>query len=454
VFYNGSKFDFYFFYNMLTRLYPHLIDSKGTSWKGSALIRFTIRHPKGTGVGNIHFYDLYRHLAPYSLSAALKSYGCEVSKGDFDHKLIKNKFAVILHKEGDHGWRSYLHKDVKGLCELFLKYHKAIWDSSKVSILRSGTAPSLAVRIHKQTLPVAELHIPDIEEDLYFRRALYGGCTQIARMKFDGNPEDPNDRLIYLDVNSLYPTAMKESLFPTGKSVLTIDPDQTEGLRENMNMMYKQGYDRVTSFNTQPMFIECDVEIPNDLLFNPLPRKYVEVPVIKSFDDVNYMKKKAQFGLGWGDLSSIIKNVYYVTQLQFTLSLGCTITKIHSIHTFEGEVTHLFKEHIENQMRNKVSAEELKSEAGELIRPKNPALRNEANPIMNSTYANGIGNLAGDYDQKSRLIYFHMINKSIAVQLEKQIKDTEIVYPTYAAAITLANSKCILGKHINLVDGF
>lgn len=213
--------------------------------------------------------DLSKHTSG-SLKACLKAYGCEVSKGDFDH--TKNNAWELLSEDVKTELLTYLEKDVIGLKELSEKIHDVYMEQFKTSWVHTLSTSMMAYKYfvskckvlsvetgetikmknkqgveYDKILTENKLVLPTPRQYDFIKQAIYGGrCVLNKKLyiskEFDRinslivNPgqdlpsfnwlnlvniskEDFNnitDYLVYLDATSLYPAAMKNFEYPIG----------------------------------------------------------------------------------------------------------------------------------------------------------------------------------------------------------------------------------------------
>ena len=200
-----------------------------------------------------YFSDLALFIPNTSLKDALDGYGCKVQKGEFDHDKIKSWLDVETHKEES---LIYLEKDVKGLAELYKKFGDGIQESFKevgnFNIDKFLTISQVAYEIWSTTV-VEEIYIPNIIENEFIDKSVYGGRTHPVKRFYESTQyqevknkvEEINnqfkgknktceinnkkkeltavyksikDYIWVADVKSLYPTSMDWYKYPTGKS--------------------------------------------------------------------------------------------------------------------------------------------------------------------------------------------------------------------------------------------
>lgn len=171
-------------------------------------------------------------LMPFGLKNLTKSFGVEHEKQEFDFNKWDGKVTKrLLH---------YLKDDCRGLYECLMAFYN--WPLIK----RAGQAQTIA----SQSLKVFRLYLreeiyslkPTVDE--FVRKSYFGGRTEIFKPEYHNKKKN----IYCYDVNSLYPTVMRDNEYPTHFSHWT--------------HTYKEG---------EMGFFECDVEVPKDMYLPPLP---------------------------------------------------------------------------------------------------------------------------------------------------------------------------------------
>jgi hypothetical protein len=229
--FNGANFDHYAIYNEFIK---RNIKPDKSIINNGAIIKFEYK--------NLILFDICKHLTG-GLSANLKSFKCNIVKGDFDHtdKRLKKGWEY-MPDELKNDCLKYLHADVMGLKELYEKLNNTIHTNHGINITKYISTSSLTFNLWKehymnsQECNVAEkeqksidfINLPTLEQEQAFRQSVRGGRTYKSKHSFtseqysqflDGtkNFDDINDYLIDADVVSLYPTAMAKYKFPVGE---------------------------------------------------------------------------------------------------------------------------------------------------------------------------------------------------------------------------------------------
>lgn len=151
-------------------------------------------------------------LLPSSLKDLGKGFGVEM-KGDFDH----NKSDQCLTPEQFEQIRvdlvNYNKQDCLVLHQVLVKFSKLIFDMFSVNIGNISTIPSLALHIFRSNFMVkdAKIGISDVKLYNKLHQAYTGGAVDVF------TPSSLQGEKVYgYDINSLYPSVMKDFEFPVG----------------------------------------------------------------------------------------------------------------------------------------------------------------------------------------------------------------------------------------------
>ena len=213
--YNGANFDHYFIWKVLKS--KDLKPDKFAISNGS-LVMLEYK--------NFKCIDLCKHLQG-TLSQNLKSFGCSIAKGEFDHDLACRweDMNETMRKQ----IREYLCADVMGLKELYEKVNETIFDKYKLNLSSYISTSSLTYTLWKQNINKKYfIQLPSLEQEEGFRQAVRGGRTYLSKKRFISNEyadvmsgkkkfDDINDYVVDTDVVSLYPTAMAKYEYPIGE---------------------------------------------------------------------------------------------------------------------------------------------------------------------------------------------------------------------------------------------
>lgn len=217
-----------------------------------------------------------------SLKNIAKFFKCKVQKGDFNHHLIKSWADVERYKEtaeniGEMGWKPYLDCDVYSLAEIVQKYSQNVYDTFAVDVFKSVTLSSMTYKLWGQSTLEQNVVIETPQYDKYdfVKDSIYGGRvfplqkyfatdalnpeeqTELQRIykeldsgiSLDDIKYDPNEVsemykkiwdsgsfLMNMDMNSLYPTAMRLDM-PVGISEWSSNP-QTDFQNDYMGIYH------------------------------------------------------------------------------------------------------------------------------------------------------------------------------------------------------------------------
>ena len=239
--YNGANFDHYFLVKMLLMLGHEL---KDFVLKGGSIFRAKLK--------NITFIDLCKHTTG-SFKANLKTMGCKLAKGDFDHKK-GNDWDKMLEQDSKNGTNfakdciEYLKIDVMGLKELYNKINEALNKDFKINIHSFFSTSHTTFSVWKDHMMKhckSVIKIPTRREELAFRPSCFGGRCYPSKKMFESIERndylkgklDYNkvyDYLMDLDVVSLYPSVMQFHDFPVGKVIEVKNSNEhNKYIREN-----------------------------------------------------------------------------------------------------------------------------------------------------------------------------------------------------------------------------
>lgn len=151
------------------------------------------------------------NLLPGKLQSLAKNLCPELGeKGSIPYSEVEESNLVSMKKD----LLDYMKQDILLLGGVMLKAQESYWKLYKVDIESKITLPSLALSIFRMKYYDSSnypIHIPNMNEDSFIRRAYYGGHSDTYK------PYGEN--LFYYDVNSLYPFVMKEFPMPGGVPV-------------------------------------------------------------------------------------------------------------------------------------------------------------------------------------------------------------------------------------------
>lgn len=172
-------------------------------------------------------------MLPASLGSLTKSFGVSNKKLDIDYS-FKTVTPELI---------TYLESDLKGLYQVIEKYRQ--WPL----IVKAGSASTIAgqaMKIFRTTMTKPLKSLPK-NADIFIRRAYFGGRTEIFKpLYYPGGKEAKP--IHCFDVNSLYPTVMRDTEFFPGN------------FKEFTN-----------NYNPDAIgYFEAEVEVPEDMYAPPL----------------------------------------------------------------------------------------------------------------------------------------------------------------------------------------
>lgn len=194
----------------------------------------TVRWENGNST---EFRDSLKKL-PMGIRRIAKSFDLEMSKGDLDYETYREPGHILTNEEED-----YLRRDVSILAQAM----KTVIDSG----MKKLTVASDAMNEYKQLngMDYFNRMFPVMNQDMdaEFRRAYRGGFTY-ADPRFSGRVVDSG---IVLDVNSLYPSVMKNYPIPYGM------PDYKRGFVEPTEMRPLVIFSVTFTAKLKPNHIPC-----------------------------------------------------------------------------------------------------------------------------------------------------------------------------------------------------
>lgn len=410
VYYNGSRFDCYFVYNNLVK---RNIQIDNVILANGSYKKFTFN--------GISVFDLNLHLTG-SLRSNCKAFGVEAdkSKGEFDHKLIKEWSDVEKYHEQ---WYPYLELDIISMRELYKKYSSQVWNDLHFNTNKFITVSSLAEKAWKTTLK-ERLILPTYDEDCFIRRSIYGGRTYMNKQFFESQGED--DYLLDCDVVSLYPSAMVYE-YPCGEMTKIEEPKQLEIIKEYINK---------DSFNVfKYYFLECDIITNKKLVNAVIPRRDGD-------------------GLHW-DLFDIKDAVYNSIDIKRAVKHGYKVTQIHRIYGFK-KGQYVFKEYIEKvfQLKKRAVKDTPQYALAKLLMN---ALFGKMcqRPIIEQSKLISTYEELESLRQDNEIVGYHEVNNDkllvtyIPFELDKKVNKA-----SYLGSFILGYSRMIMDKYIDAIDGY
>lgn len=299
-FFNGGKFDDFFLFESCIR-FGYTIKVDSLMKKGNQILSFVIV----TLVGELHVKDLYRFL-PGTLAANCKAFGVDPKlwKKEFDHNKMKTWEDVKTHQVE---CTNYLKFDVIALREVYINFATIVFELHKIHVCDfvTGSHMNLAAWIILMIASVALFIKTKKCDEANIRKAYRGGRIILTRKqwkskhfdtvlksvvhsteiyekgKFDYDKEEfeykkrtiwstdrvtydhVDDSMVYIDYNSLYPSAQVRVKYPVGESVFHeyLTRKKEVWLRKQLQEQEKKHEDDVFKR------IYCvDVTCPTDLM--------------------------------------------------------------------------------------------------------------------------------------------------------------------------------------------
>jgi hypothetical protein len=153
---------------------------------------------------------------PFSLSSLDqlgKTLKIKRPKMEFD---IVGKDREWYTNNQDH-WKPYLTRDVLALEECVISLDKKYHEFGECMNEHFGVASIAWALMCKTSYKIEDMTIPSHPVTRKFiRDSIYGGRTIHWKKYFNKGPHKCEDKLISLDANSLYPTAMAKGAYPSG----------------------------------------------------------------------------------------------------------------------------------------------------------------------------------------------------------------------------------------------
>lgn len=191
----GGKFDFLFLLKEILRNENYRVEALVP--RGSSILYFNLE----CGRRKYTFRDSSA-LLPFALKSITENFGVATKKKDWDHSKTKGYSAELS---------DYLRADCVGLFESLEKFYS--WPL----IEKSGPAFTLASQAMRVLRTYLDEELWGLNEKAteFCRSAYLGGRTEIFRPLCEKGP------LYEYDVNSLYPSVMRDNYFPVGNGFFT-----------------------------------------------------------------------------------------------------------------------------------------------------------------------------------------------------------------------------------------
>ena len=260
-----------------------------------------------------------------------------ISDEDFSHaQNVWGKFCTT--NLGDYH-DLYLKTDVLLLADVIENFRQVLLENYHLDPAWFLTAPSFfwAAMLKMTQVELELICEGNMEMFRFFERQIRGGVASVFRRfsqannKFqeDFNPEKPSKFIVYLDANSLYPTAMMQAL-PVG----------------NFQWMSKsalQNWERIVNSENTGCTLEVDLEYPRNL-----HDFHDDFPLAPELLETNGFQKLIP------NLRDKYKMVLDGRSLQLFLSLGMKLKKLHRGIQFRKEA--FMKPFIEHNTKLRTAA--------------------------------------------------------------------------------------------------
>ena len=232
--YNGARFDHYFIYQKMMKRGISFTDKDITNNNGRILFLQVKDKDK-----HIIFRDLYQFMPGFSLKKACESFGCNVAKGDFDHKLIHSWQDVETHSNG---WSPYLKLDVDCLEELYSIFSKNVYQITKFHVSDFITLSQMGFTNWKTSIPEKVVErISDQKKRDLINQSVYGGrcyplqkewkspyydAIKSGKMSYEDLKKTRDGFIFNADATSLYPASMNNHEYPIGLARWSENPKE------------------------------------------------------------------------------------------------------------------------------------------------------------------------------------------------------------------------------------
>lgn len=276
IFYNGSRFDFYFVFKQITSMGVK-ISKMIEDDKSKKLISFQVK--------GLRLWDLCL-FTQCSLDSLCKSLNLQEKwyKRDFDHDKLCNWKAVEEHKDQVIYYNTY---DVISLGICYDVFARRCFSEYKLNIKECLTLSNYAFEVWRNIYLTKserlDIKIPNEEKYKFLRRGLYGGRTACQRAAYQSKDyqkifhnlddhirvpketfEEISDYCLLFDVVSLYPAACVQGQFPMGNANFLVNQNS-----KYINMFEKAGRGTISEREKlliQTCVFEVDVQCPNNIM--------------------------------------------------------------------------------------------------------------------------------------------------------------------------------------------
>jgi len=453
VFYNGSRFDFWFIMRWLMK-------------KKLTIKRF-VREGKSNKLMSLEFCDVKLwDLCLYtmaSLKQICKDFGVpkEYQKGDFDHKKIKSWEDAMIHREEV---KDYLYYDVLSLGMSYTTFIEKTYGLYQKSPTQCLTLSHYAYDVWKTFFIEPEnlrfVKIPTKSEWLFLREGLYGGRCTPYRQGFKSKYYHPyhlikllssesqtllfnivEDYLVYLDVVSLYPYVSLNP-FPIGTPKFMPDVEKAESL------LKKPALNPAEVEIIKKSFFRVDVKCPKNIL-------------------IAFLLSRDEKGGLEANLHDKKNHVYDGYTLLEARLLGYVVTKVHEWLYFPklGEVLASYMTHCiaEKGKHTKQEAEYyIHKQMGNNLTGKfsQLAVETEQNFFYDDSFLDrkksGLGKIKRVewmVDEKKEHLAYYVESEKTYVN-KKGEKEDPPYKPSYIGVSILATSRCYMSLCTRVMDGY
>lgn len=315
-FHNLVRFDIYFILELISSKDQYVISIIS---RNKTFYSIAVKNLSSGGI--ITFKDTFL-LLPMGLKKLSEFYGIKI-KEDFNHD---NNYEDYNVDEFRSKITSYCVSDSQCLRNVFQKFRNEIYGLFKVDCSKSLTMSSLSLKIFRikyYSPDITPIFVPNESIDFFVRESYYGGVVELYKPHMLGG--------WHYDVNALYPSVMKDNLYPIGKGEFVKDLS-------------------VIDIDTFFGFIEVDVMSTNDA-----------VPFLVKSDPSN------------GLISPIgqWRGIYFSEELKYAKSLGYSFEIVKAVKFEKGS---LFSSFVSDMYRYR------------LKNGKNSSLGMSVKLLMNSLY--------------------------------------------------------------------
>lgn len=416
---NGSKFD-----NLYSRCSKY-INIISAVKKGNVFKNITATFNKSSGeLSYIYFRDTLPFVLT-NLNNACQAFKCNHNKLDFnivnwsynDYLINKHK-KFINNQESDIGytWEDYLKNDVTCLAELIIKINESLIYPGFKIIDHLGI-PSVSWNlILKTCFNIKDIYLSTDPITLEFEKSsIYGGRV----LRWKSIKENNNNKLISLDVNSLYPASMHKFKFPVGKRyVLT---------QNQLDLLNQYGISYFKNFNATNYIIEIIFQTSN-----------IKYPIVPWKDD------KGNILYQLGQLSGVYNDV----DIQLMLNDGYQIIKIIRGIYFKNN-KFIFKQLIEHLYNQRISLKEQNNHREYIYK----TILNSMYGVMLLTIKDGVKyvkNIQHEITNNKNISGYKLL-KNKQYEVYYKFNHDQIQHPLYIGGYILSYARKIMNYYIDTI---